>query len=195
MNAAPTRAVFLDRDGTINVDVGWCGNPDLLELFEGAAEAVARINALGLLAIVVTNQSAVARGMFPEETVHVVNSALAGLVQGVSGARIDAFYHCPHHPTEGTDPALTRQCDCRKPMPGMLLRAASDHGIELGASFMVGDSDRDHLAAKAANPGIVTFGVPGSENTGAAEHQVTNLLAAVERIEEILNGASPGSLS
>jgi D-glycero-D-manno-heptose 1,7-bisphosphate phosphatase len=184
-DSAMRRAVFLDRDGTINKQVGYCGDPSRIELIDGAAEAVRLLNEAGLLAIVVTNQSAVARGLITEQQVRRVNAEVALQVARASGGRFDAFYYAPYHPTEGNDPRYTQDSDWRKPRGGMLRQAAKDFGIELPGCFMVGDADIDHEAAKDAHPGITTFEVPSDYSGGLADHQVDSLLAAVHRIREL----------
>jgi D-glycero-D-manno-heptose 1,7-bisphosphate phosphatase len=139
-------AVFLDRDGTINEEVGYLDSLDKLKIIPAAYEAIRLINLSGMKAIVVTNQSGVARGFFNEKLVRQTHEAIqAALLQ--KKASIDKFYYCPHHPTEGTGIYL-QNCNCRKPLPGMLLQAAHDLDIELGNSYMVGDTDRDMEAAK-----------------------------------------------
>ncbi|MCZ7606710.1 MAG: HAD-IIIA family hydrolase [Planctomycetota bacterium] len=180
------RAVFLDRDGTINKQVGYCGDPRMIELIEGAAEAVRHFNRLGLLTIVVTNQSAVARGLITEAQVRRVNAEVALQVARASGGRFDAFYYAPYHPTEGSDPRYTRDSDWRKPGGGMLRQAALDFDVELARCFMVGDADIDHEAAKDADPRIVTFQVPSDYGGEIADHQAHSLLDASRQIAALL---------
>ncbi len=180
------RAVFLDRDGTINKQVGYCGDPAMIELIPGAAEAIRRFNELNLRTVVVTNQSAVARGLITEAQVRRVNAEVAQQVALVAGGRIDAFYYCPYHPTEGNDPKYTRESDWRKPGGGMLRQAASDFGIDLSRSFLVGDADIDHQAGKDAHPALVTFQVPSEYGSGMADHAVHSLLDAAGQIAELL---------
>ncbi|MCB9931809.1 MAG: HAD family hydrolase [Planctomycetes bacterium] len=180
------RAVFLDRDGTINKQVGYCGDPGKIELIEGAAEAVRFFNQLGLLTIVVTNQSAVARGLISEAQVQRVNAEVALQVARASGGRFDAFYYAPYHPTEGSDPRYTRDSDWRKPGGGMLRQAARDFEIELARCFMVGDADIDHEAAKDADPRIITFQVPSDYGGEVADHQAHSLLDASRQIAVLL---------
>ena len=139
-------AVFLDRDGTINEEVGCLDSLDKLKMIPAAYEAIRLINLSGMKAIVVTNQAGVAKGFFTEKFVrqtHKINQA--ALLQ--KKASIDKFYYCPHHPTEGTGIYL-QNCNCRKPSPGMLLQAAHDLDIELGNSYMIGDRYRDVETAK-----------------------------------------------
>ncbi len=181
------RAVFVDRDGTINKQVGYCGDPARIELLDGAARAIARINEMGLLTIVVTNQSAVARGLITEQQVRRVNSEVALQIAKIAGARVDAFYFCPHHATEGTVPEYSRECDCRKPLGGMLKLAAEEFFIDLAGSFMVGDSDIDHQAAKDACPEMLTFALPSKYNTGLGDCQVASLWQAVEQISQVMS--------
>lgn len=186
MAAFPRRAVFLDRDGTLNRQVGYCGDPARIELIENVARAVTRINEMGLLAVVVTNQSAVARGLVTEAQVRRVNAEVALQLAKAAGARIDAFYFCPHHPSEGQGP-FTRDCDCRKPRGGMLRRAADEFGIDLANSFMVGDADIDHQAAKDAHKDLLTFALPSGYNKGLGDVQVSSLWQAVEQISQVLS--------
>lgn len=139
------KCVFLDRDGTLNKYVGFLRDIDQLELLPGAAEAVRRINASGYLAIVVTNQPVIARGEVTVPQLQEIHNKLETLL-GREGAYLDAIYYCPHHPHKGYEgevPELKFDCDCRKPKPGMLLKAAEDFHIDLSASYMVGDGDND----------------------------------------------------
>ena len=146
------RAVFLDRDGTINKYVGFLRNIDDFELLPGAAEAIGRINASGYLAIVITNQPVIARGEVTTEQLEEIHNKMETLL-GQQGAYLDAIYYCPHHPHKGYAgevAALKIDCTCRKPKPGLLLKAAEDFNIDLSQSWMVGDSENDVLAGQAA---------------------------------------------
>lgn len=144
----PREAVFLDRDGTLIEEVHYLSEPDQVRLIPGAADAVRKLNDAGVLVIVVTNQAGVARGYFPESRVAAVHERLSALLEEC-GAKIDAFYYCPHHPTEGIG-AYRVACDCRKPKPGMLLTAARDFDIDLARSWMIGDKPGDAEAGAAA---------------------------------------------
>lgn len=139
-------AVFLDRDGTVNVDVHHLRRAEDLRLIPGAGEAIARLNAAGYVVVVVTNQSVVARGLASEADLARIHAELRRQLVAYD-AILDGIYHCPHHPDYGDPPMV---CDCRKPAPGMLLRAAVEHGIDLGCSIMVGDSETDLQAGWAA---------------------------------------------
>lgn len=146
------KAIFLDRDGTLNKHVGFLRSPEELELIEGAAEAVREINHSGYLAIVATNQPVIARGEVTEEGLELIHQKLETLL-GREGAYLDAVYYCPHHPDKGFEGEVEELkviCHCRKPSPGMLLRAAKDYNIDLSESWMVGDSENDVLAGKNA---------------------------------------------
>ena len=144
----PNKAIFFDRDGTLNVDVHYLHDPAEFAWTEGAVEAIRWANAHGFLVIVVTNQSGIARGYYGEDSVRRLHDWMnAELAR--QGAHIDAFYYCPHHPA-GTVPAYTRVCGCRKPAPGMLLRAMAEHDIDPVASLMVGDAASDVTAAEQA---------------------------------------------
>jgi D-glycero-D-manno-heptose 1,7-bisphosphate phosphatase len=141
-------AVFLDRDGTITREVGYLRSPAQLRLLPRAASAIKRLNDGGFAVIVTSNQSGVARGLLTEADLALTNEALQRRLAR-HGARVDAFYFCPHHPEVGP-PRYRRRCRCRKPSPGMLLRAARELGLDLRQSFSVGDSARDLLAGKRA---------------------------------------------
>jgi D-glycero-D-manno-heptose 1,7-bisphosphate phosphatase len=141
-------AVFLDRDGTIIEDADYLVRPDQARLIPGAAAALRRLNDLRIPVVIVTNQSAVARGMATESDVAAVNDRLRVLL-AASGAHVDGIYYCPHHPDIG-EPPYRRACDCRKPRPGLLQQAARELGLDLAASAMIGDNLRDLEAGAAA---------------------------------------------
>ena len=146
------KAIFLDRDGTINKYAGFLRNIDDFELIDGVSEAIKKINESGYLAIVVTNQPVIARGEVTIEQLNEIHNKMETLL-GKDGAYLDAIYYCPHHPHKGYEgeiPELKIDCDCRKPKPGMLLKAADDFNIDLTKSWMIGDSENDVLAGKAA---------------------------------------------
>ena len=148
----PQKAIFLDRDGTINQYVGFLRNIADFELIPGVAEAIRKINASGYLAIVVTNQPVIARGEVTVEELQLIHYKMETLL-GAEGAYLDAIYYCPHHPHKGYEgeiPDLKIDCDCRKPKPGMLIRAAEDYNIDLTQSWMIGDGENDIKAGKAA---------------------------------------------
>jgi D,D-heptose 1,7-bisphosphate phosphatase len=130
-------AVFLDRDGTICEEVGYLSSPEQIRLISGAGEAIRLLNEHGLKAVVVTNQSGIARGFFSEERLGEIHRELCRQIRA-EGAFLDAIYFCPHHPTEGEGPHR-RPCDCRKPASGLILRAASELGIDLKRAYCVGD--------------------------------------------------------
>lgn len=146
------KAVFLDRDGTINKYVGFLWDVDQFELMPGVAEAIRRINSSGYLAIVVTNQPVIARGEVTVPELQLIHNKMETLL-GAEGAYLDAIYYCPHHPHKGYEgevPELKIDCDCRKPKPGMLIKAAEDFNISLEDSWMIGDGENDVKAGKAA---------------------------------------------
>lgn len=146
------KAIFLDRDGTVNRYVGFLRSIDEMELLPGAAEAIRRINESGYLAILVTNQPVIARGEVTEAELQEIHNKLETLL-GREGAYLDAIHYCPHHPHKGFEgevPELKFDCACRKPKPGMLLQAAKDYNIDLTASWMVGDRESDIQAGQAA---------------------------------------------
>lgn len=146
------RAVFLDRDGTINRYIGFLRRPEELELLDGAAKAIRRINRSGYLAIVVTNQPVIARGEVTWEELDEIHRRLETLL-GQEGAYLDDIFVCPHHPDKGFSgerPEYKIDCECRKPKPGLLLQAAEKYNIDLSDSWMIGDDSRDDGAGKAA---------------------------------------------
>ena len=141
-------AVFLDRDGTINVEKDYLHRAEDFTFIAGVPDAIRRLREAGFLVVVVTNQSGVARGYYPREAVCRLHEHLQQELRR-HGAAIDGFYVCPHHPTEGVGDYRI-DCDCRKGAPGMLLQAARDHAIDLDRSFMVGDKLADIEAGQAA---------------------------------------------
>lgn len=148
----PQRAIFLDRDGTINTYKGFLNHAEDFELQPGAAEAIRLINHAGFLAIVVSNQPVIARGECSFETLQSIHNKMDTLL-GREGAYLDAIYYCPHHPESGFAgelPDYKFDCSCRKPKPGMLLKAAHDLNIDLSLSYMIGDSERDVQAGTNA---------------------------------------------
>lgn len=154
------KAIFLDRDGTINKYVGFLRKEEEFELLPGVAEAVKKINESGYLAIVVTNQPVIARGEVTYSQLENIHNKMETLL-GKEGAYLDDIYFCPHHPHsgyEGEVKELKIDCDCRKPKPGMLLKAAKDLNIDLSQSYMVGDGENDIKAGKAAGCKTVLLG-------------------------------------
>lgn len=141
-------AVLIDRDGTLNVNVHHLRRVADLQLIAGAGEAVARLNAAGYPVVVITNQSAVARGLLSEGYLNEIHVALKQLLLPLH-AHVDGIYYCPHHPEEGVGMYRT-VCACRKPAPGMLLQAAMEHDLDLTRSIMVGDNISDLEAGWAA---------------------------------------------
>lgn len=161
------KAVFLDRDGTINKYVGFLRDIDEFELLDGAADAIKKINASGYLAIVVTNQPVIARGEVSFEELERIHNKMETLL-GKEGAYLDAIYFCPHHPHkgyEGERPELKFDCDCRKPKPGMLLNAARDFNIDLSQSWMIGDGENDIKAGQNAGCQTALIGSEFYEQT------------------------------
>jgi len=139
--------VFIDRDGTLTEEVGYVNHPKRLRLLPRSAEAIRRLNVADVAAVVVTNQSGVARGYFSEDVLHAVNAELVAQLKQAE-AHLDGVYVCPHHPTEGAPP-FRRRCDCRKPRPGLLRRAATELGLDLASSAVVGDKPSDMAVARA----------------------------------------------
>ena len=177
------RAIFLDRDGTINVEKEYLHRAEEFEFINGAPQAVRILNEAGFFVVVVTNQSGVARGYYSEEDVEMLHRHIDREL-GKVGARVDAWFYCPHHLQGNGGYAL--ECDCRKPLPGMLLEAARRYGIDLAASLMVGDKLDDIKAGIAAGCRsiLVRTGYGASEESripGGTE-VYDNLLEAVQTI-------------
>lgn len=167
------RAVFLDRDGTIIEDVDYLSDPDEIKLINGSIEGIKILNKMGFKTVIVTNQSGVARGFFTEDTVRLINNRLIEILKN-RGAVIDGVYYCPHHP-ESSSPQYGIDCECRKPKTGMLESAASDLGIDLKGSYIIGDKAIDiELANRAGGTGIlVKTGYGPKELSLAAARQAS----------------------
>ncbi len=175
------KAVFLDRDGTINVEKNHLYKPEEWEWIPGSLEAIRGLNRLGYLVIVVTNQAGVARGLYSSADVDRLHEHVDALL-AVAGAKIDGYYYCPHHPGYGE----IRNCACRKPKPELLFRAQAEHAIDLRNSYMVGDKASDVLAGYAAGvtPILVMTGYGQRElsKAGAKTLEAANLFEAFRLI-------------
>ena len=174
------RAVFLDRDGTINKYVGFLRDVNQFELIDGVAKAIKKINEAGYLAIVVTNQPVIARGEVSYTELDDIHRKMETLL-GLEGAYVDGIYFCPHHPHKGYPGEiedLKIVCDCRKPKPGMLLKAAERFNINLEESYMIGDGENDIYAGK--NAGCKTVLVTTSKKTFGEDIRCSSLLDFVE---------------
>jgi D-glycero-D-manno-heptose 1,7-bisphosphate phosphatase len=182
------RAIFIDRDGTLNEDIGYVSSPNQLMLYPWAAEAVRLINNSGRKAIVITNQSGIARGMYTEDALARIHSRMIKELAR-EGARIDAVYYCPHHPAVG-EPPYRCACECRKPRTGMLDDASREHNIDLTRSFVIGDKASDmELAENAGARGALVRTGYGSETLAHPDRWpcapaiiAENLLEAVKQI-------------
>lgn len=175
------RAIFLDRDGTINKYVGFLRDANKLELLPGVSEAVKMINCSGYLAIVVTNQPVVARGEVTYEQLGKIHDKMETLL-GYGGAYLDAIYYCPHHPHKGYPGEVKNlkiNCNCRKPKPGMLLQAALDYNIDLSQSWLIGDGENDIKAGKAA--GCKTALISDGEKDFGQDVTVSSVLEFVNK--------------
>ncbi len=158
------KAVFLDRDGTLNPDPGYISKPEDFELFPGVAQALARLKKAGYLLILITNQSGISRGLISPQQLEVIHQKLQNLLTE-AGATLDAIYYCPHHPDFPY--AGVTDCDCRKPQPGLILRAVEDFDIDMAGSYVIGDRRKDiqiALNAGARPICIRTQPAPGYEN-------------------------------
>ena len=182
------RAIFLDRDGTINVSKGFISKADDFELIPGTIEAIKAINKSGALAIVITNQPVIARGECSFEELHNIHNKLKTLL-GEKGAFVDDIFYCPHHPDKGFEgevPELKFDCECRKPKTGMIEEAVKKYNIDLSKSYMVGDSTMDLETARNAGIKSVLVNTGFAGNDGkydrSCDIEADNLFDAVEKI-------------
>lgn len=179
------KAIFLDRDDTVIDDPGYLNEPEQIELLPGAAEALNQFKRMGYLVVIITNQSAIARGYMSEEKLEEIHQKLKNVLSA-AGASIDGIYYCPYHP-EGTVEEFARESLLRKPNPGMLHKAAEEMDIDLSRSWMIGDRYRDIEAGKAAGCHTILVDVPGKtrETTvigPAPDRKAVNLREAVNII-------------
>ncbi len=186
-------AVFLDRDGTLNRDVGFTHRVEDLQLLDQAVAGLQRMAALGFRLLITTNQAGIARRYFSEADMHAFNRALCQQLRA-AGVVIDAIYYCPFHPTAGVD---AYRCDSpqRKPRPGMILQAADENGLDLSASFAIGDKKSDILAGQAAGCRtiLVQTGAAGQGEeslTARPDFVAANLLEAAEWIARAQESAT-----
>jgi D-glycero-D-manno-heptose 1,7-bisphosphate phosphatase len=196
VTAPARRAVFLDRDGTINRDVGFTHRVEELELLPRAAEGLARMMALGLRLVITTNQSGVARGYFPEADARRFHDALCKRLLDW-GVVIDAVYYCPFHPTAGLA-AYRRESSLRKPSDGMIRRAAAEHHIELAGSFAVGDKMSDIVAGRSAGCRTILICPRGSRPdsgtlSASPDFVAGDLAEAAEHIDRTSRSTRPTS--
>ncbi|NBB55996.1 D-glycero-beta-D-manno-heptose 1,7-bisphosphate 7-phosphatase [Pantoea vagans] len=171
-------AIFLDRDGTLNVDSGYVHEIDDFQFIDGTIEALQKLKAMGYALVVVTNQSGIARGMFTEDTFMRLTEWMDWSLAD-RDVDLDGIYFCPHHPEANVE-EFRQECDCRKPQPGMLLTAQEELHIDMAASYMVGDKLEDMLAGRAAGVGtkvLVRSGKPVTAEGEAAADWVINSLA------------------
>ena len=183
-------AVFFDRDGTLNEEVEFVSTPEQLRLIPGAGRAVRAVNESGFLALVISNQSGIARGLFTEADLIPIHEKLRQDL-GTSGARIDRIYYCPHHPSAGIPPYRV-DCDCRKPRTGMLRQAEKELDADLGRSYVIGDRIADVLAGKNAGAkGILVLTGYGANSVEECREQgiVPDYIApsVAEAVSFILN--------
>jgi len=177
MSGPLRRAVFLDRDGTLIEDVDYLTEPGQIRILPGVPAALRRLKEAGFLLIVVTNQSAVARGMLTEAKLTAVHAELNGRL-AAEGAAVDAFYYCPHLP-DGVVERYARACDCRKPAAGLLRRAAAEWHVDPARSYAVGDSERDVEAGRAAGCFSILL---GGGRSGHADALAADLAGAADVI-------------
>lgn len=176
------KAVFLDRDGTINRYVGFLTNIEQFELLDGVAEAIKMLNNMGYLVIVITNQPVIARGEVTSKELHEIHNKMETLL-GVYGAYVNDIYYCPHHPDKGYEGEIAEykvDCDCRKPKPGLILKAAKDYNIDISNSWMVGDSIVDIQTGK--NAGCKTAYIGGKTEGVETENSFESLLEFTKQL-------------
>lgn len=181
---AGRKAAFLDRDGVINLDRAYVHKWEEFEFVPGAVDAMKRLSDAGYALVIVTNQSGIARGMYTEDDYQLLTRQMCEALAFV-GVLVAGVYHCPHHP-RGNVPGLAMECDCRKPAPGMVLRAARELGLSLADSLLVGDKPSDVLAARAAGVGrVYAVHSDNAESVGAedgADAVYADLLACVNAV-------------
>ncbi len=188
-------AVFLDRDGTIIEDTGYVDSPEKVRLLPGAAEAVKRLSAAGFRIVLVSNQSGVARGILNEGTLQRVHERVAALL-GAAGAQLDAYYYCPF--LDGAEAVVEnyrKDSDLRKPRPGMLLKAAKEHDLELALSWMIGDSPGDVEAGRRAGCKTILIAPNGrmpASGSASPDHSVANLSEAAAVVEATVTDPTGG---
>ncbi len=164
------RAIFLDRDGTINLDAGYITAAEQFRLYDFAAPAIRRLNEAGWVVIVVTNQAGIARGVYTEEFLAGLHETMVETLRR-DGARLDAIYHCPHYQADDAPARNPTGCGCRKPEPGMLHRAAREHGLALHESWMIGDRYRDLAAGYGAGTRAILVRTGHGAGEYEREHQ------------------------
>jgi D-glycero-D-manno-heptose 1,7-bisphosphate phosphatase len=185
MNAQRARAIVMDRDGTVCDEVGYVNHLSRIRLLPRSAAAIRRAREAGYKTVVVTNQAGVARGYFDEDLVLKVHDRVQEML-AAEGTRLDAIYYCPHHPDTG-DGSYRKDCDCRKPRPGMLLRARDEMGIDLARSYVVGDSMRDIAAGRRV--GATTILVLTGYGRGEYEYRSAGWTTRPDHIAEDLMDA------
>ena len=189
--------IFIDRDGTINEEVDYLTSPDDLKLLDGAAEAIQEANGLGLRVVVITNQSAVARGLLTEEQLSVIHDALRSQLAN-RGARVDAIYYCPHLPNASVA-QYRKECDCRKPGTGMLQRGVREFSIDLSKSFLIGDKMSDiQTAHNAGTKSVLVLTGYGKaeldlcrQQNVPIDHVADNLLQAMSYVKRVVQQTQP----
>lgn len=182
--AKPVPAVFLDRDGTINVDHGYVYEIDRFEFIEGVIDAMRELKHMGFALVLVTNQSGIARGLFSEADFETLTEWMDWSLAD-RDVNLDGIYYCPHHP-EGSVAEFTQTCDCRKPAPGMFISARDFLNIDMAASYMVGDKVEDMLAAEAAGVANKVLVKTGKPVTAEAESHATFVLNSLADLPDAI---------
>ncbi len=178
-------AVFIDRDGVINVDRGYVHKRDDFEYIDGVFEATKKLKEMGYLLVLVTNQSGIARGMFTEDQFEILTEWMDWNFAD-NGVDFDGIYYCPHHP-EATVEKYKEACDCRKPNPGMLVSAQRFLDIDMENSIMIGDKKEDMMAAQAAGVGTRILVRTGKPVTEEGEALATTVLDSVADVPKFLS--------
>lgn len=182
------KAIFLDRDGTINKYVGFLRNIEDFELIPGVADAIKKINASSYLCIVVTNQPVIARGEVTVDELDTIHKKMETEL-GFAGAYVDGLYYCPHHPHKGYEGEIVElkiDCECRKPKPGLLLKAAEEFNVDLSASYMVGDGENDVKAGLAAGCKSILINGEGTDHKEGDFGQLATVASVAEFVEKYL---------
>lgn len=177
------KAIFLDRDGTLNIDHGYVHTIDRFEFIEGSIEALKELQQMGYCLILVTNQSGIARGYFTEEQFNQLTEWMDWSLED-RGVHLDGIYYCPHHP-DGLG-EYRQSCNCRKPQAGMLLEAINDFKIEPQKSIMIGDKLDDILAGKSAHVGTTVLVRTGKSITADIESQANYVIDSIAQLPELI---------
>lgn len=187
VHAQGSAAIFLDRDGTLNIDNGYVGEVSRFQFIGGAIEACRQLQSFGYQLVLITNQSGIARGYFSEQQFRQLTAWMCQQL-AQQGVQLAGFYYCPHHP-QGMG-QYRQYCQCRKPQPGLLLRAQQELNLDMASSYLVGDKWEDLQAAKAAGVGKRVLVKSGHPLTSQAKAQADWILPSLQALPDAITEAS-----